>query len=156
MPYLKKVLEECKSDLRAKGFKVEINIFQEDFILKNQSYIGPLNLFTKKPNKYYHFIISNPPYFKLSGKSRYSKIMPDLIWGQPNIYAIFMALSACMLAEAGEMVFITPRSFCSGLYYKAFRKWFLQKVRIERIHIFESRKEVFAKDRHKPSWNKQA
>ena len=44
------------------------------------------------------------------------------------------------------MVFITPRSFCSGLYYKKFREWLVKNVRIENIHIFESRKEVFDKD----------
>ncbi|GAH41649.1 unnamed protein product [marine sediment metagenome] len=44
------------------------------------------------------------------------------------------------------MVFITPRSFCSGLYYKKFREWFLSNVQISNIHIFESRKEIFDKD----------
>jgi adenine-specific DNA-methyltransferase len=57
-----------------------------------------------------------------------------------------MALSASMVKPEGEMVFITPRSFCSGLYYKRFREWFLNNVQITNIHIFESRKEVFDKD----------
>jgi adenine-specific DNA-methyltransferase len=57
-----------------------------------------------------------------------------------------MTMAASMLADKGQMVFITPRSFCSGLYYKNFRKWFLRKVRITRIHIFESRKDIFDKD----------
>jgi adenine-specific DNA-methyltransferase len=73
--------------------------------------------------------------------------MMELISGQPNIYAFFMALSASMLKPEGEMVFITPRSFCSGLYYKKFREWFLNNVHITNIHIFESRKEIFDKDK---------
>jgi len=73
-------------------------------------------------------------------------MMAEFICGQPNIYAFFMTMAASMLADKGEMVFITPRSFCSGLYYKNFRKWFLRKVRITRIHIFESRKDIFDKD----------
>jgi adenine-specific DNA-methyltransferase len=72
--------------------------------------------------------------------------MIELVSGQPNIYALFMALSASMVKSEGEMVFITPRSFCSGLYYKKFREWFLQNVQIANIHVFESRKEVFGKD----------
>ena len=44
------------------------------------------------------------------------------------------------------MVFITPRSFCSGTYFKQFRKWFFQNVCLERLHAFESRTEAFARD----------
>jgi adenine-specific DNA-methyltransferase len=51
-----------------------------------------------------------------------------------------------MLNAEGEMVFITPRSFCSGLYYKKFRQWFLRNAQITNIHIFESRKEIFDHD----------
>jgi adenine-specific DNA-methyltransferase len=72
--------------------------------------------------------------------------MTELISGQPNIYTLFMALSASMVKPEGEMVFITPRSFCSGLYYKKFREWFLSNFQIANIHIFESRKEIFDKD----------
>jgi adenine-specific DNA-methyltransferase len=84
--------------------------------------------------------------FKVGTESSYSKMMAELICGQPNIYAFFMTMAASILADKGEMVFITPRSFCSGLYYKNFRKWFLRTVRITRIHIFESRKDIFDKD----------
>jgi adenine-specific DNA-methyltransferase len=94
----------------------------------------------------YDFIISNPPYYKLNADSLQSTVMPGLISGQPNIYSIFMALSASMMKNTGEMVFITPRSFCSGLYYTNFRKWFLSNIQITNIHIFESRKEIFELD----------
>ena len=41
------------------------------------------------------------------------------------------------------MVFIVPRSFCSGLYYKKIRKWLVKNLHFERIHLFESRKDIF-------------
>jgi len=41
-----------------------------------------------------------------------------LISGQLNIYALFMAMASAMLKNKGETVFIMPRGFCSGLYYK--------------------------------------
>jgi adenine-specific DNA-methyltransferase len=146
VPYLRNVLEACKSALESKGSSVEFSIFTRDFILSNEAYLGTPGLFSSSSKKFYDFVISNPPYYKLSGSSPYAKLMAELICGQPNIYALFMALSASMLAQEGEMVFITPRSFCSGLYYKTFRKWFLNNVRIRQIHIFESRKAVFDKD----------
>ena len=145
IPLLKKVLQECKKDLEEKGSKVEFNVLTKDFILTNETYLSGPGLF-EKGEKFYDFVISNPPYYKVGTESRYSRMMAELICGQPNIYAFFMTMAASMLADKGEMVFITPRSFCSGLYYKNFRKWFLRKVRITRIHIFESRKDIFDKD----------
>ncbi len=146
IPFLKKVLEECKDELKGKGFKVDFNIITKDFILTNGTYLSGPGLFEKGEKKFYDFAISNPPYYKVGSNSPYSKMMAELVCGQPNIYALFMTLSASMLAKDGEMVFITPRSFCSGLYYKNFRKWFLRNVRVTRIHIFESRKDIFDKD----------
>jgi adenine-specific DNA-methyltransferase len=145
IPLLKKVLQECKKDLEEEGSKVEFNVLAKDFILSNEIYLSGPGLF-EKGEKFYDFVISNPPYYKVGTESPYSRMMAELICGQPNIYAFFMTMAASMLADKGEMVFITPRSFCSGLYYRNFRKWFLRKVRITRIHIFESRKAIFDKD----------
>ncbi len=69
--------------------------------------------------------------------------MRQIVHGQPNIYMFFMALSAALLKEHGQMVFITPRSYCSGLYFKRFRKWFLQQIRPVFFHLFESRSKTF-------------
>jgi adenine-specific DNA-methyltransferase len=145
IPFLKRVLQECKKDLEEKGSKVEFDVLAKDFILTNEPYLSGPGLF-ERGEKFYDFVISNPPYYKVGTESPYSRMMAELICGQPNIYAFFMTMAASMLADKGEMVFITPRSFCSGLYYKNFRKWFLRKVRITRIHIFESRKDIFDKD----------
>src|SRR4030043_2223039 len=145
IPFLKRVLQECKKDLEEKGSKVEFNVLAKAFILPNEPYLSGPGLF-ERGEKFYDFVISNPPYYKVGTDSSYSKMMAELICEQPNIYAFFMTMAASMLADKGEMVFITPRSFCSGLYYKNFRKWFLRKARITRIHIFESRKGIFDKD----------
>ncbi|VVB91242.1 tRNA1(Val) (adenine(37)-N6)-methyltransferase [uncultured archaeon] len=147
LPFLKMVLGSCKSELEKNGLDVEYNICDKDYILQNKSYFTKSDLLWngEKP-VLYDFIISNPPYYKLDIESPQASIMNELISGQPNIYALFMALSASMLKAEGEMVFITPRSFCSGLYYKKFRQWFLKNARITNIHIFESRKEIFNQD----------
>jgi adenine-specific DNA-methyltransferase len=145
IPLLKKVLQECKNELEEKGSKIEFNVLSKDFILTNEPYLSGPGLF-ERGERFYDFVISNPPYYKVGTESPCSRMMAGLICGQPNIYAFFMTMAASMLADKGQMVFITPRSFCSGLYYKNFRKWFLRKVRITRIHIFESRKDIFDKD----------
>jgi adenine-specific DNA-methyltransferase len=63
--------------------------------------------------------------------------------GQPNIYAFFLAAAAQMLRPDGELVAVTPRSFCNGLYFRGFRHWFFEKMALDRIHLFESRTEAF-------------
>ncbi len=147
LPYLKTTLESCKAELEEMEHTLEYNIYEQDYILHNKRYFtkSDLTLTGEKPILY-DYIISNPPYYKLNIDSPQSTVMKGLISGQPNIYALFMALSACMAKQEGEMVFITPRSFCSGLYYKKFREWFLNNVQITNIHIFESRKEIFEED----------
>ena len=147
LPLLEKVLESCKLTLEERGHNVKYNICEQDFVLHNGGYFRKSGLlWAGENNTLYDFVISNPPYYKLNKNSPQSTVMMELISGQPNIYALFMALSASMVKPEGEMVFITPRSFCSGLYYKKFREWFLKHTQIVNIHIFESRKEVFDKD----------
>ena len=63
--------------------------------------------------------------------------------GNPNIYALFMATSAELLSESGELVYIVPRSFASGPYFRKFREIFFRRVTPKAIHLFESRKDVF-------------
>ncbi len=90
--------------------------------------------------------IANPPYFKIPKPDPRAAVMSEVVHGQPNIYMLFMAAAAKMLCTGGQMVFITPRSFCSGTYFKQFRKWFFQNVCLDRLHAFESRTEAFARD----------
>ncbi|SFV58433.1 Modification methylase PstI [hydrothermal vent metagenome] len=105
-------------------------IIQKNFILDNGS------------NKF-DYIISNPPYFKLNKSDLEAKSMSYIVHGQPNIYMLFMAKSGELLTDKGEMVFITPRSFTSGTYFKKFREYLLDKLSLEHIHIFNSRKKHF-------------
>jgi adenine-specific DNA-methyltransferase len=147
LPLLRKTFGICKSELEAKGHAVDCHIYDQDFILSNDRYFTKPDLFsTNMGTTFYDFVISNPPYYKLNNHSRQSSVLTERVSEQPNIYAVFMALCASLVKPEGEMVFITPRSFCSGLYYRRFREWFLDNVQISSIHIFESRKEIFDKD----------
>jgi adenine-specific DNA-methyltransferase len=92
------------------------------------------------------YIISNPPYFKLSKDDKKTIAAKELVSGQPNIYSIFMGIAAKLLSKNGELIFITPRSFASGNYFKAFRELFFNTVQIDKIHLFNSRKDTFNRD----------
>ncbi len=63
-----------------------------------------------------------------------------------NFYTGFVALIMKLLAKGGELVAITPRSFCNGPYFKPFRDELLETMSLHRLHLFESRSAAFGKD----------
>ena len=91
----------------------------------------------------YGLVISNPPYFKIGKDDPRAVAWATVVHGQPNIYALFMAISAELLTESGKLVYIVPRSFASGPYFRRFREVFFRRVAPAAIHLFESRKDVF-------------
>ena len=144
---LQLVLKYCKEDLEINGSEVEFSILNNDFITNNSNFFNKTNLlFENKQLPKYDYAILNPPYYKLNISNPQSKSMNEIISGQPNLYTLFIAMSASLIKTNGQLVFITPRSFCSGLYYEKFRKWFLRNLEMTNIHIFESRKENFDND----------
>ncbi len=51
-----------------------------------------------------------------------------------------------LLEPGGQIVAITPRSFCNGPYFKKFRVAFLETLSLRRIHVFASRNKAFGDD----------
>ena len=145
LPFLRKTLDCCSQAMRAHGHSMSYEIHAKDFILDAAaSVFGSPSLFNE-PSHLGDFdaVIMNPPYFKVTKSSPYASVMEDVVHGQPNIYAFFLAAGAQMLRPGGELVAITPRSFCNGLYFRGFRHWFFDKMALDRIHLFESRTEAF-------------
>lgn len=139
---LKESLDYMKDIYIQNNKKLTYNIIEENFILYNS--------YKWKDEKYcgdYDIVISNPPYKKLRKDSLESKVMNDIIFGQPNIYFLFMAMSIKLLKDTGQFVFITPRSYFSGTYFINFRKWFISNVDIQKIVFFESRKDIFKSEK---------
>ena len=57
-----------------------------------------------------------------------------------------MAIAAHLLAKNGELIFITPRSYTAGPYFRLFREHFFSHVEPSFIHLFGSRDKAFEKD----------
>jgi len=127
--------------------KFSFTIHSDDFIIHNSEILSGPQLFSNQCiAPHFDIAISNPPYFKISKSDPRSIVAKSVVYGQPNIYALFMAASASLLKVGGELIFITPRSFTSGVYFKRFREYFFSKVKPKLIHIFESRKHAFRRD----------
>lgn len=134
LPILQENLATLKSFAKQNNVSLRYHIFEENFITSHQ-----LSWSGIKKNKKYDIVISNPPYKKIRKNDVESIIMSDIVYGQPNMYFLFMAMSTCLLKENGELIFIVPRSFSSGSYFTSFRKYFLEKNKILDIHLFSSR-----------------
>lgn len=129
------------------GIIIQTKLHTEDFILHNSDCFKETGDLFSKPVEQFDIVISNPPYFKISIDDKRAKVAKIIVNGHPNIYAIFMALSAKLLKENGELIFITPRSYAAGRYFKIFRKYFFRIIDLDKVHLFVSRKDTFSRDK---------
>ena len=139
--FSQKTLAYLKSWLSEKGIVLKYVLHIHDFVLDNS-----MALKSNYTGELFDIIISNPPYFKLAKDDAKTIAAKELVSGQPNIYSIFMGIAAKLLSKDGELIFITPRSFASGNYFKAFRELFFNTVQVDKIHLFNSRKDTFSRD----------
>jgi len=142
---LERNMERCRLAVEAAGHEMAYFVHATDFIAEAGEDFDKSRRLFREGDALGHFdgIIMNPPYFKIAKNSAHAKLMAAVVHGQPNIYALFLALAAHRLRPGGELVAITPRSFCNGLYFRDFRKWFLRRMSLEHLHLFESRSETF-------------
>jgi len=145
--YTQAVLDYLDKWLKQYKIKFKATLETNDFVLENKDcfQVSP-TLFSQPKNATYDIVISNPPYFKISKDDKRASVAKSIVWGQPNIYSIFMMVATKLLKEGGELIFITPRSFASGNYFRAFREAFFQEIDIEHIHLFGSRTDTFDRD----------
>lgn len=129
--------------LGERGTRCTFTVHRKDFVLENASCLRA-QLFEAREG--YDIAISNPPYFKLQKQDPRARAAAEIVHGQPNIYALFMAIMAGLLKEKGTMVTITPRSFAAGDYFRRFRQALFSTVIPEAVHLFGSRRDAFRTD----------
>ncbi|MBE9208044.1 Eco57I restriction-modification methylase domain-containing protein [Nostoc sp. LEGE 06077] len=144
IPALRQCLTECCIALEKIGITANYCLYQKSFI-QDISEID-LSLFNQSSNSFTHAIL-NPPYKKINSQSIERKILSQLGIETVNLYSAFVWLTVLNLSDNGEIVAITPRSFCNGLYFRPFRQAFLQTMALAKIHLFESRSATFTEDK---------
>ncbi|MBD5491374.1 MAG: N-6 DNA methylase [Lachnospiraceae bacterium] len=142
LPLLKNNLAFCKEH---SSKNITVNILSDNYILSQYLDFNYMIGGNMNPVKY-DFVIGNPPYMKIPKNAPEATAMPTVCYGAPNMYFIFASMSLFNLQEEGEMVYIIPRSWTSGAYFKRFREYFLTEGKIEHIHLFVSRNKVFDKE----------
>lgn len=124
---------------------ISVQIVQDNYITSQYLDFNCMIGGNLNPKKY-DLVIGNPPYMKIPKDAPEAKAMPDICYGAPNMYFIFAAMGLFNLKDNGEMVYIIPRSWTSGAYFKQFREYFLFHGKLLHIHLFGSRNKVFDKE----------
>lgn len=125
--------------------KFDYVIVEDDYLVSQADDFNENLLESKNPPKY-DFVIGNPPYLRVPKDHVAAVALPEIVHGAPNLYFLFAAMSLFNLEPNGEMVYIIPRSWTSGAYFKAFRTYFLRHGRLEQVHLFVSRDKVFSQE----------
>jgi len=143
--HLAETLAVCADECLAAGIAFTYQIVTEDYILHTLQSAGPLLSKLFDPQQY-DCAILNPPYAKINSNSKTRKALSSLGVETTNLYAAFVAVALDQLKQGGQLIAITPRSFCNGSYFEPFRRFILEHSALHKIHVYESRKQAFKED----------
>lgn len=141
--HLHETLAACAVLCAQAGIAFESQVVAGDFVAAAVESLQPL--FGTPTAQFTHAIL-NPPYHKIQTASSTRQLLRSIGIETSNIYTAFLWLASRLLAPGGELVAITPRSFCNGPYFLPFRKAFFADMQLRRVHLFEARNKAFAED----------
>lgn len=139
-------LGECAAAAEASGLQARFRAYGEDYVESAlAALLGSGGLFGANglAGDGFDLVIMNPPYRKIHSASRERRLLAQLGIEVSNLYTAFLALAVRQLRSGGQLVAITPRSFCNGPYFRRFRMDFLDRMTLRRVHLFESRDRAF-------------
>jgi adenine-specific DNA-methyltransferase len=137
---LKKTIEQCRRACENRRVRFYATVHQADFIG------AAVESFGRRSRTRFDRVVMNPPYRKIPSDSDTRAVLKTVGIDTTNLYAAFLALAALVLEPGGELVAITPRSFCSGPYFRPFRELFFREMSLATVHVFGSRTKAFADD----------
>ncbi len=141
LPLLHGTLAGCGELCQKAGIKFSFQVISRDFIEDSKDILSGGFFAEDVPS--FHAAIVNPPYRKIASDSHERRDLSALGIETSNLYTGFLALITKRLAPRGQLVAITPRSFCNGPYFQPFRRQFLDDMAVRRLHVFDSRSETF-------------
>ena len=142
LPILKNNLAYIKQN---SAVSLDYEIVEQNYITSQSDNFNGTLMANPNPTRY-DWVISNPPYKKIMKDAVEATSMPSVCYGAPNLYFLFTAMGLFNMDEQGEMVFIIPRSWTSGAYFRRFRDYLFEAGTLKQIHLFVSRDKVFEKE----------
>ncbi|HEY1351807.1 MAG TPA: Eco57I restriction-modification methylase domain-containing protein [Ktedonobacteraceae bacterium] len=146
LEYLHDTLGICQLACQRVGILFAGEIVSQDFIETGVELLQGSSCALDNKRPQCNCAILNPPYKKIQTRSKERTLLKQVGIESSNSYAGFLALAARLLDPCGELVAITPRSFCNGPYFRQFRQHFLQTMSLRHLHVFEQRNQAFRDD----------
>lgn len=137
IPPLGETLEECAALAARRGVSLRHQTRAESFVDYATGSLSGL------PASF-DAVIANPPYRKVNTSAPERVAAERCGLRASNLYTIFTGLAADLLAEGGQMSVIIPRSWANGPYHEPFRRFLLNRVSLDFLHVYENRGTVFA------------
>ncbi len=141
--YLQETLHLCQKVCEQANIQFTGEIVQKDFLADGVELLAGTLFAPASERPAFTCALLNPPYRKIQTNSTERKLLQRIGVETSNLYTAFLAIATQLLASGGELVAITPRSFCNGPYFKNFRKSFLETMSLHRLHVYDSRKQAF-------------
>jgi adenine-specific DNA-methyltransferase len=141
---LHRVLAACHKACDGAGIRFTYSVRTEDFIGASADALSG-GLFASEIAAFSCAIL-NPPYKKIRSDSVERSVLRHTGIETSNLYTAFVALSLRLLEAGGELIAITPRSFCNGPYFRPFRRDLLASNNLTHLHVLDSRTAAFGHD----------
>jgi adenine-specific DNA-methyltransferase len=135
--HLTSTLEACVAVAAEEGVKV-------DFEIRDSSFVEYATGWLFEQPAQFDAVIANPPYKKVGTHSPERVATSTRGLRASNLYTIFTGLAADLLADRGQMSVIIPRSWANGPYHEPFRRFLLERLSVDFLHVYEKRGKVFA------------
>jgi adenine-specific DNA-methyltransferase len=123
---LSATMKKCQRVCALAGIRFSFAIHEADFIQEMSASLEG-GFFGSTPPAF-DAAIANPPYRKISTDSAERHALRSVSIETSNLYTGFIALIQRLLLSGGQLVGITPRSFCNGPYFQPFREDFLSNL----------------------------
>jgi len=145
--YLEATLAACKAFCEERGVTLTSRVHSEDFITEFASgCTDMLSMSEGGAGAEFDVAIINPPYRKINGKSEERLAIRHRGIETSNLYSAFVWKTFQLMTPGGQLVAITPRSFCNGSYFRRFREYLLENGSLDALHVYESRRSAFVLD----------
>ena len=115
--------------LKVNSVKVDVRYINKDFLESDY-------------DLKYDYIIMNPPFKKINVKDVPSDMM-EILYGQPNLYHLFIKRALDLLEVNGTLCVISPKNYLSGRYTERLRNYIVDNFSVVKINTSNDRKNIF-------------
>lgn len=135
--HIYEIEEELLNNIKYLMSIIKFNHIMFEIKYKNEDFLNSIN------DIKFDYIIMNPPYKKINAKDVPNRLN-KFLYGQPNLYHLFITKALELLDQNGVICIISPKNYLSGRYTEKLRRYIIMNFSIVKIHTFNDRNKYFS------------